>query len=405
MRRLTRRRLLAGSAAGIATFALGRKGLFASPAGSGRFLVVITLDGGNDGLNTITPDHLAPYHERRPTVAIKDPLRLDGKYGLHPALPGLKESWQAGQLHVIQKVGYPNPNLSHFTSSDIYAFGVRDPTKGDGRGWLGRLADTYTTDPLGVVAVGTGRRPDLNAHQQSSLVLRDVGGFKIDHDPEPQFIPDHILRVEHSRSLLAREAIPADASGSTAYKAAREAHELVERVQAETAGWTDPGHYPDTPLAARLRTIAQLESANFGTKVYYTAQGGYDTHANQEGRHRKLLQELDGALRAFREEMQSTGRWNECAVLITTEFGRRTEENGSGGTDHGAGNAFLVLGGATRGGMTGELTETDLLADQPAMRYDFRDLHSHLLERHLGLDPAPVFPEPFQVTGELDLVV
>jgi uncharacterized protein (DUF1501 family) len=403
--RLTRRHFLAGSAAGVATFALGgRRNVFASPPGSGKFLVVITLDGGNDGLNTITPNHLTPYHERRPTLRIENPLPLDGNYGIHPALPGLRETWQAGELHVVQKVGYPNPNLSHFTSADIYAFGVRDPTQGDGRGWLGRLADTYTTDPLGVVAVGTGGRPDFAAHHQSSLVLRDVKGFKIDHDPEPQFIPDHILRVEHNRRLLEREALPGDAPGSTAYKAAREAHELVERVQAETAGWTDPGIYPNTPLAGRLKTIANLESANFGTKVYYTAQGGYDTHANQQGRHQKLLTELDGALRAFREDMQRTGRWNECAVLITTEFGRRTEENGSDGTDHGAANAFMVAGGAVNGGMTGELTESDLLTDQPQMRYDFRELHSHLIERHLGLDPAPVFPEPFQTTGELDLV-
>ena len=403
--RLTRRRLLASGAAGIATFALGRKGLYASPPGSGKFLVVITLDGGNDGLNTVTPSHLAPYHEQRPTLRVENPLALDGDWGLHPAMPGLMQTWQAGELHIVQRVGYPNPNLSHFASSDIYAFGVRDPTKGDGRGWLGRVADHYTTDPLGVIAIGTGRRPVIAAHQQSSLVLRNVAGFKIDHDKEPGYIPDHHLRVEHSRKLLEREAIPDDAQGATAQKAAREAHELVERVQAETAAWIDPRIYPLTPLAARLKTIAQLESANFGTKVYYTAQGGYDTHANQVGRHQKLLTELDGALRAFREDMQATGRWNECAVLITTEFGRRTKENGSHGTDHGAANAFMVLGGQVKGGMTGELTEPDLLTDQPQMHYDFRELHSHLLERHLALDPTPVFPEPFQTTGDLDLVV
>jgi len=386
-------------------FAVGRRGLLASPAGSGRFLVVITLDGGNDGLNTVTPSHLAPYHEQRPTLAIQNPLPLDADWGLHPAMPGLMQIWQAGELHVVQKVGYPNPNLSHFTSADIHAFGVRDPTKGDGRGWLGRIADHYTTDPLGVIAIGTGRRQAIAAHQQSSLVLRNVAGFKIDHDKEPGYIPDHLLRVEHSRRLLEREAIPDDAPNATAYSAAREAHNLVERVQAETAAWIDPGTYPETPLAARLKTIAQLESANFGTKIYYTAIGGFDTHANQQTRHENLLNELDGALSAFREEMQATARWNECAVLIKTEFGRRTKENGSNGTDHGAANAFIVLGGAVRGGMTGELTEADLLTDQPQMRYDFRELHAQLIERHLGLDPAPVFPEPFQTTGELDLVV
>jgi uncharacterized protein (DUF1501 family) len=401
--RLTRRTLLQSSAAGIATFALGGNKLLASPPGSGKFLVVITLDGGNDGLNTIVPQHLTPYHERRPTLAIEKPLPLDGTYGLHPALEGLQKTWQEGDLHVVHKVGYPDPNLSHFTSADIYAFGVRDPTKGDGRGWLGRLADTYATDPLGVIAIGTARRPDLAAHHQSSLVLRDVRGFKIDHDKEPGYIPDHLLRVEHNRRILEREAAPPNTPDTTAYHAAKEAHELVERIQAETAGWKDPKTYPDTPLAARLKTIAHLEHANFATKVYYTAQGGYDTHANQPGRHTKLLEELDSALAAFREDMQRTGRWNECAVLITTEFGRRTEENGSDGTDHGAANAFLVAGGNIQGGMTGEMTESDLLTDQPQMRYDFRELHSHLIERHLALDPAPVFPEPFQRTGELDL--
>ncbi|MHC4547875.1 MAG: DUF1501 domain-containing protein [Planctomycetota bacterium] len=402
--KLTRRELLVGGTAGVAAFALGRGGLLASPPTSGgRFLVIVNLIGGNDGVSTVVPAHLAPYHERRPTLALQSTLDLDGvPFGLHPVLTGLQGCWQEGRLHVIHKVGYPDPNLSHFTSSDIYSLGVRDPTQSDGRGWLGRFADSYSVDPLGVVAVGVGRRPDFVAFQQSTLVLGNVASFNLQHDPD--FIADHLLRVEHSRNILAREVPPADEPAATAFRASREAHELVERVQAGTAGWIDPGLYPSTSLGGYLKTVAQLESGVFGTQVYYTARGGFDTHAVQPYRHEQLLGELDGALTAFKTDLERTGRWDDCAILIISEFGRRNEENGSAGTDHGHGNAFLLVGGAVRGGMTGTLTEADLLADQPAMRYDFREIYSHLIERHLLLDPAPVFPEAFPATGELDLI-
>ena len=400
--RLSRRRFLVGGATGAAALALGR-GLLASPVDpGGRFLVVLNLIGGNDGVNTVVPFHLDPYHERRLRLALPQVRDLDGSFGFHPALERLAECWRAGELHAVHKVGYPDPNLSHFTSSDIYSFGVRDPAKGDGRGWLGRLADAYGTDPLGVVAVGVGRRHDFAAHDANTLVLGSVDSFRIQHDPD--YIQGHLLRVEHSRRLLAREARPASGPGAVAYEAAREVHELVERVRAGTAGWLDPGVYPSTPLGGSFKTIARLESAGFGTKVYYTALGGFDTHANQLIRHAELLAQLDGALHAFKTDMQRCGRWDDCVVLCISEFGRRNGENGSEGTDHGHGNAFLLVGGAVRGGVTGELTEADLLAEQPGMRYDFREVYSHLIEHHLGLDPSAVFPEPFEVTGELALV-
>jgi len=401
----SRRQVLRWGGAGAAAALLGPlRRLRAAPAdpGDGRFLVVVNLLGGNDGVNTVVPRDLAPYYERRPVLALKDTLDLGNGSGFHPALEGLHALWGRAEVHVVHGVGYPDANLSHFLSQDIYSLGVRQPGNADGRGWLGRFADAHCVDPLGVVALGTGKRADFLAQRQGTLVLRDVEGFRIQHDQDS--IPDHLRRVEHARRILQREAPPPAGPAATAFAAARDAHDLVERVQAETAAWTDPGLYPATGLGRSFRAMSRLLSGDFGTRIYYTALGGFDTHANQAVRHGALLAELDGALAAFAADLRAKGRWRDCAVVCISEFGRRNAENGSGGTDHGHGNTFLVLGGAVEGGATGALTEADLLGDQPPMRIDFRDLYTHLIGRHLDLDPAPVFPEPFARTGALALL-
>ena len=399
----TRRQVLRAGGAGAAAVLLGPlRGARAAPQPDRRFLVVVNLLGGNDGLNTVAPRDLAPYFERRPTLALRDTLDMGNGAGLHPALDGVHALWGRGEMHLVHGVGYPDANLSHFLSQDVYSLGVREAGNADGRGWLGRLADAHGADPLAVIAVGTGRRADFLARRNGALVLGDVEGFRIHHDQDS--IQDHLLRVARSRRILEREAPPPEGPAGTAYAAARNAHELVERVQAGTAGWDDPGLYPPTGLGRYLRAVSRLLSGDFGTRVYYTALGGFDTHANQATRHEALLRELDDALAAFAEDLRRRGRWKDCTVVCISEFGRRNGENGSLGTDHGHGNTFLVLGGGVRGGVTGAVDEADLLGDQPPMRYDFRDLYAHLMERHLSLDPGPVFPEPFARSGELALL-
>jgi len=416
--RCTRRDFLKSAAAGAAAFAfapvVGVRGAYgaANAPNNGRFLVVLNLLGGNDGLNTVVPTHLQPYYDRRPTIRITSGLHsLSGGYALHPNLVALKSLWDEGHLHVVNKVGYPNKNLSHFTSQDIFSYGVREySVNGDGRGWLGRFADEYCANPvqpLGVIAVGVGRRPDFESDVADPLILTNVAGFNVRADTELGMGPDHNLRVRTVRETLAADTPPLQEPGLTIFGTLAQTYDLVDRVQQETAGWTSlAGAYPTTTIGRHLETISRLlhARASFQTKVFYTGIGGFDTHADQAAQHGALMAQLDNALSVFIADMKAKGAWNDCAVIVISEFGRRNFENGSQGTDHGHGNAFLVFGGRVHGGVTGDLVESDLTMDEPNFAYDFRELYADLVETHLGVPSAPLFPEPFTRTGDVDLV-
>ena len=375
-----------------------------------RFLVVINMLGGNDGLNMVVPAHLQPYYDRRPTIALSTGLHdLDGRYALHPSCNWLKQAWDGGNLRVVNKVGYPQANLSHFTSRNIFSYGVRDYTHdGDGRGWLGRFADAYCSDPaepLGVISVGMGRVRDLEADEGDTLALNDATSFSLFEDRD--FRTDHALRVRVARSVLANETEPEGEAALTVFGTSRLAHELVDRVHEGVVGWTDPGTYPNTTLGRRMKAISELLHAreSFHTKVFYTGYGGFDTHATQLTRHADLLTQLDDALEAFAVDLANRSLWQDCAVIVISEFGRRNFENGSQGTDHGHGNAWLVAGGGMNGsGIIGELSEADLNQNQPDYAYDFREVYADLIENHLGASATPIFPETYTTTGDVNLI-
>ncbi len=407
----SRRDFLARAAAGALAFGaspiLARRAAAsaASAAAPAPFLVVVNLIGGNDGLNTIVPTHLGRYYALRPNLALPAtslPL-LSGGFRLHPALTKLKGVWDAGELHVVHKVGYPQGNGSHFTSSDIYSYGARDleTNRRDGRGWLGRFTDAHCAspaNPLGAVVVGLGRTPDVNAKAVPPLLLRDPD--TLDLLPDPQFAADHALRVAAVQRMLGRGA-----GEDEVRRVLTTAHSLAADFRPRLAGWRSPAAYPSTHLGQGLRVVSQLLHGSFGTRIFVTGFSGFDTHAGQLVQHAALLEQLDGALGSFRTDLVSKGLWSKCVVVVISEFGRRNGENGSGGTDHGYGNAFLVMGGAVRGArMTGTLTDADLGDESAPFAYDFREIYAHVLERHLGLDAAPVFPEPFQRSGEITLV-
>ncbi|MDH3591051.1 MAG: DUF1501 domain-containing protein [Planctomycetota bacterium] len=418
----SRRSFLRGALAGAAALTVTPLPVIKSAYGgvnapdNGKFMVVVNLLGGNDGLNTVIPATLTPYIERRPQINLVENIPtgqvlhdLDANFKLHYAMDGCKSIWDDGQLQIINKVGYPNQNLSHFTSQNIYSFGVRDiDGNGDGRGWLGRFADTYCADPvepLGVVSVGMGRRRDFAADVSESLVLNNVPSF--DFDVDRDWRTDHDLRRRVARRVLETEDGPVSDAALTVFGTSRQAHELVERVQAGTEGWTDPGSYPTTTIGNRLKEVSRLlhGRADFKTKVFYTGTGGYDTHADQIGRHENLLTQLDDAIASFVADMKAKGLWDDCVLMVISEFGRRNFENGSVGTDHGHGNAFLVAGGPVDGGkITGTLSEADLNVNQPDFSYDFREVYADLIENHIGVSAVPIFPESFAKSGDINLV-
>lgn len=427
---LSRRNFLRGAALGAASVSvvpiLSRK-VYATTQGTpGRFVVIINLFGGNDGLNTVVPAHLTPYVTRRQAINLVNNLpagetlnELDGRYKLHYSLNNLKSIWDDSQLHIVQKVSYPNPNQSHFTSQDIWSYGIRNNlADGDGRGWLGRYADVYCPgDPLGVISVGFQKRHDFESDNTSPLILTSVARapnspvstFRVEEDTE--YRADHALRLQTVKDILATDPIPPGDPALSIFNATKQAHALVDQVAAETAGWTDPGTYGTDALGRYMRAISQLLYAHdtFKTRIFYTGQGGFDTHSGQHSgvsgtnRHQTLMQRLDAAIGAFRADMIARNKWTECVIVVISEFGRRVFENGSVGTDHGHGNCVLVCGGRVNGsaqsggGMTGDILESEIAtANTLPFQFDFRDVYTDVLEGNLGISNVAqnLFPDP-----------
>jgi len=418
----SRRRFLKGAAYGAGAVSilpiLGRRPARAVSGVPGRFMVVINMLGGNDGLNMVVPTHLTPYVTRRTNINlvenIPNPLvnklhDLTGGFKLHYKLDAIADLWNDDALHVVQKVSYPNPNQSHFTSQDIMSFGVRDPvSNGDGRGWLGRFADEYCSnpsEPLGVVSVGMGRRKDFESGDTAPLILSTVEGFNLDVDNN--YPTDHILRDRVFRNILDTDPVPLGEPALSIFQANSQAYELVDQVQSETSEWVDPGTYPNTTLGRNLRTVSTLLEGQptFNTKIFYTGFGGFDTHSNQhveaanDGRHASLMTQLNGAISAFRSDLETRNIWRDCVIVVISEFGRRVFENGSDGTDHGHGSCFLVMGDRVKGknsggGITGDIVESDIATNSTLpFEYDFRDLYGNVIENHLGVKAAVLFPD------------
>ncbi|MHC4957094.1 MAG: DUF1501 domain-containing protein [Planctomycetota bacterium] len=445
---LSRRRFLRGAALGAAAVTVNPM-MSARPVRGeiagipGRFMVVINLLGGNDGLNMVIPAHLTSYYERRPNIKLEDgnlPAGetlhdLDGSYKLHYSLSNMKSMWDQSELHIVQKVAYPNPNQSHFTSQDIWSYGVRDPhADGDGRGWLGRYADIYCPgEPLGVISVGLGKRHDFASDVTSPLILSSVPSFKVDTDFE--FAADHALRLAATKDILGSDPVPTVDPSFSIFSAGQQAYDLVDQVQEDTAGWVAPQNrggelpaYGTDALGRYMQTISQLLEAQgtFGTKVFYTGYGGFDTHSGQHSagstnRHESLMERLDAAIGTFKADMSDRGMWGNTVIVVISEFGRRIYENGSVGTDHGHANCVFVAGGNVKGksqvgaGMTGSIIESDLATGTPgnisanprtlAYQYDFRDIYTEIMQAHLGVGNAAanIFPDPNYTPSPTDL--
>lgn len=408
--------LRAGAAAGgvLALGALGSRDkslvmpAAAVPLPNHKRLVIINMLGGNDGLNTVFPvagPVAAKYQAQRPGIAYlpgQGRSLLGGPgitdYELHPALVNMQAMWDAGELGILQKVGYPSANLSHFVSEDIWSWGARNgmaSLSGLAPGWIARYANLYATTATGVMSIGVGRRLDFDGANVSPLLVSSLAGFNFRIDGN--YPANHVLRAQKAQAVLAQQ--PSDGSVAARVAAATAAcyagtaaiQQTVAdyNVYAAGAGIT----YPGTPMGNRLRDVARLVHGGFDTRVVYTGYGGFDTHSAQSGGHAGLLAQLDNALNVFRNDMINMGVWNDVAVVVISEFGRRNYENGSTGTDHGHGSCLFVAGGAVNGGMYGAITSTEMDGEHLPYETDFRDVYRALIGGHLGNDPGPLFPE------------
>ncbi len=348
----------------------------AEPRADLPILVVVELTGGNDGLNTLIPHADDVYHKSRPTLRIEAEkvLKLDDRVGLHPAMKDLHALWDSGDLAVVQEVGYPNPNRSHFRSMEIWQTATLGPAPP--AGWLGRAADENPT-----------------------LRLCHVG---------PQSMP---LAVRGRKAVPSTLASPADYnlapgaglialsevgdSGNPVLEQVRRqftaARELSARIAAIPAASEPTNPSPDT-LEGRLETIRRLIEADSGFRIYYTAQEGFDTHAAQRYTHQDLLRKVSQGVAGFLKNLKPSRLDERVVVLMYSEFGRRLKENASGGTDHGTSAPVLLAGKPVKGGRIGpppDLAHLDDVGD-PRFTTDFRDVYATLLHRWLAVDPEPI---------------
>ena len=343
-------------------------------------LVVLTLYGGNDGLNTVVPYADSAYHDSRPELAY-DPhevLHLDDKLGLNPAMKGFGKLWQAKQLAIVRGVGYPKPDHSHFRSMDIWQ--TASPAAPVNTGWIGRWLDATGVDPVRAVNLGSVL-PPLAVGARSTAAALSVGRAKR-------------LPAQLSAALagLGRDD-PSDGATDAMVCASYRSERTVAATFDPVLG-AQPTSEQDgagDSLKAQLDVVARCVKAGVPTKVYAVSLDGFDTHAGEKATQSSLLGELDSALSAFLAEMASVPRGRGVSVLVYSEFGRRVAANASQGTDHGTAGVVFVAGVPARGGFYGEQPSlTDLDDGDLKSNVDFRAVYGELVAKVLRSDPEQV---------------
>ena len=349
---------------------------------TGRKLVVIQLNGGNDGLNTIIPFRNDIYYRNRPVLGIKKnkTINIDGDVGFNENLTNFAKLYDAGYVSIINRVGYPNASRSHFKSMDFWNAG------GDFKsGWLGRYLDNLALDDIALHAVEVS---DI-----LSLALR--GEYK------KGVAFDDLEELHDSISNpLIHQAIKL-ASGHLQSK--NENLEYIYQVLADSKNVIDPAvekfkrisnmnEFPDTSLGRQLRTVARMIISGIDTSIYYTSLGTFDTHVGQQAKHNKLLSQLSEAVYSFVMALKKHGRFEEICILIFSEFGRRVKENASKGTDHGSGNSMFVINSnlSTPGFYNAYDTLEQLVRGDLPFEIDFRQLYAAVLEDWMSADSGVV---------------
>ena len=364
--------------AGLGVLALGaptpavwrRAAAAAEPKGGLPVLVVVELNGGNDGLNTVIPPGDDLYHKARPTLRVepKSVLKLDDRVGLHPSMVDLHRLWDRGELAVVQGVGYPNPNRSHSRSMEIWQAGTPGPAPLEG--WLGRARDANPA--LGACHVGDEATP-LAVRGRMASTPSIAALEQIRPGPGAVF-PDR----SPSGDDLAREI----------RRRMTDTRDRAARLEA-MAGQVLPDEADS--LERRLGLVRVLMEQDRALRVFYTSQGGFDTHAGQRFAHAELLRTVSSAVGKFLADVRGRGLADRVVVLIYSEFGRRVRENAQGGTDHGAAGPVLVAGAPVRGGLFGPAPDLANLEDGDLRHaVDFRDVYAALLRRWLAVDPGPI---------------
>jgi uncharacterized protein (DUF1501 family) len=377
----------------------------------GRVLVVVQLSGGNDGLNTVVPFGMKEYYDARPRIAIPgaDTLELDKNKGVgfNKEMVGLKALYDQGMLAVVQGVGYPNPNRSHFSSMDIWH--TADPVTPSGYGWIGKSMDAAREAQGGSLVspycVSVGARAPLATVGKNSRAVsfENVNLFRWSGSALHPALEEQYDRMnrEEPRRVTDKQAMsdPAAFIARTSLDAQLASDKIRDAVSKPVTM-----AFPDGPLCNQLKVVAAMIRSDLKTRVYYVNLGGFDTHANQMTGHGRQLRELGQALQAFYRELKATGNQDRVMSMVFSEFGRRVSENASQGTDHGTAGPMFFVGPMVKAGVVGDhpgLTKPELDSGDLKFKVDFRSAYGTVLDQWLKIDSGKALGARY---GKLDVL-
>jgi uncharacterized protein (DUF1501 family) len=413
----TRRDFLKGSLSTISLAFVGGSGLFLSNtsaaansrAGNERILLVIELEGGNDGLNTIVPYSEKAYYAARPTLAIAEEslLKIDNSVGFNPALARFKSLYDENLVAVIQNVGYPKPDTSHFRSQMIYYRADPDTQeRTEKTGWLGRYADlklAQSKEALAIVNFGQSLTPTLMGER---VVPPSIGSF--DEYPfatDPNFTDDHSCRLAALKQAFTVNA--GNAEFRHIQKHGLQIFNISAQIEAALKAYPVSREisYQRNLFSKQLQMAAQLINGGLKISIIYFkfAAGTFDTHANQQLMHTRLLNNLSQGLSVFYQDLKRLNRADDLLVMVFTEFGRRLAENNSGGTDHGSSGPLFIIGNSVKGGLYGSSPNLKDLDATGNTKYDidFRAVYSTILNDWLATDANAVLGAKYENIGFL----
>ena len=370
----------------------------------GTILVVLQMAGGNDGLNMVVPYADDVYYRSRPRLGLPADkvLKLDSYVGLNGKLTGLKSLFDEGHLGVVQGVGYPNPNRSHFRSTEIWQT-ASDADRNVSEGWLGRYFDNCCAgaDPTVGIAIGEEMPQAFAAKTPTGITFSQPEEFRWrpSEKTEGRMSAEEFFFRQLNGSTSGQDLAASEGGSISAIsgksktdlstidfltRTALDAELSSDKILAVARKYKSRVSYPKGRLAASLSVIACMIAGGLPTRVYYTSQGGFDTHARQMNAHERLLGTLNGALIAFANDLKQQGNFDRVLLITFSEFGRRVMENANGGTDHGAAAPMFIAGGAVKPGLFGKYPSlTDLDYGDLKFNTDFRSVYGTLLDQWL----------------------
>jgi uncharacterized protein (DUF1501 family) len=379
--------------------ALDAQSAAAAPAtNSNLVLVVLQLSGGNDGVNTVIPFGDPNYGTLRPSLGFStsEVLHLSDSVGLNPNLSKIKALYDQGKVAVVQGVGYPNPNRSHFRSMDIWH--SARPDSFERSGWLGRYVSAcQCAQDNALPAISVGDQLNTLFWTDTTLVpaIASVGAFS--------FLSDTKYKNDRTYQLQTLQNIYNQAGNWSNYESLIRRGTLQalagsDELQRVAATYQTPVQYPaNNALASQLKLVAQVINGKLGTRLFSVSQGGYDTHANQKPTQDKNLGLLGDAVDAFMQDLANIGQQDNVVMMTFSEFGRRVKQNGSNGTDHGTAEPMFIIGNKVNGGLYGTYPSLGDLDNNGDLKFnaDFRSVYAGMLKDVVGTDPAPILMGDF----------